>query len=108
MTQPLTEMQSDILLRSHRIAELMGEDEIDVEAVEEVIRDRDRLIRDYFAAPISADSAQTTADLIRSVLDLDAESCRIMRTFQQRIGQELAFIRRSHKAADAYSLTEQD
>lgn len=102
------DLHDDILRLSHSIAELAGSDEVEVEQLEQVIHDRDRLIRDYFAVPIPAESQGRAVDLIRTVLDLDATSSHRMRDLQHRIGEELGFMRRSHKAAGAYSATEQD
>lgn len=98
----------EILQCSHDIGALAGAEEVDVEHLEELIRQRDGLIRNYFAKPIEAGHEEKAAELIRAVLDSDAEACRNLRNQQQCLGEELGFIRRSHKAAGAYFTTEQD
>lgn len=102
------DLHDDILRLSQRIAELAGADDADVDLLEELVHDRDHLIRGCFAAPIPAESADETAVLIRTVLELDSETCLKLRSRQQRIGENLGFLRRSQKAAGAYAATEQD
>ena len=102
------DLVTDILQLSQRISDLANGDELDLEELEAAVYQRDHLIRDCFANPIPAESADEAARLIRAVLEMDAVSCQTIRNHQQRIGKELGFLRRSHKAAGAYSAAEQE
>jgi hypothetical protein len=101
-------LASDILHLSQRIAELADGEDLNLDDLEAAVLHRDSLIHDCFAAPIPEEDAIEASQLIQAVLELDAVTCQVIRDHQQRIGQELGFLRRSHMAADAYATTDQD
>ncbi|NJD07674.1 MAG: hypothetical protein FIA97_14425 [Methylococcaceae bacterium] len=102
------DLASDILRLSRQIAELAQGENLDLDELQTAVYRRDCLIRDCFAAPIPAEAADEAAQFIHAVLEMDAATSQTLRNHQQRIGEELGFLRRSHKAADAYSAAEQD